>query len=194
MTPDTHSILYTRKSDDGVSICIPAPEMIHWMSSGGYWSDRPRGFLKEIVRRKTCPTLQKGAPLSEGSAWAFVNALQWGGCTTQEAWNVIRLHDVDRYGLDALVIRKDELPDRWFRDAWTRKGSNSGLPYVDLELARPIQWKRIHAAVSRENKRRAADLFGKPEIKLNKAQYQTAIKHARDADELRKIWEPSLPR
>jgi hypothetical protein len=164
------------------------------MSSGGYWSDRPRGFLKEIVRRKTCPTLQKGAPLSEGSAWAFVNALQWGGLTTQEAWHVIKLHDVDRYGVDAQVIRRDELPDRWFRDAWTRQGSNSGLPYVDLELARPIQWKRIHSAVSRENKRRAADLFGKPELKLNKTQYQTAIKNARDAEELRKVWEPSLPR
>lgn len=194
MTPSTHCIIYTRKADGGVSICFPAPEIIRWMGSGGYWNDKPRGFLSELVRRKTCPKLQKGSHISEGAAWAFVKAMQWGGCSTAEAWNVIRQHDCDRFGYDAQVIRHDELPDRWFRDAWTRKGSNSGLPLIDMDLARPIQWGRIHAAVSRENKLRAADLFGKPEIKLSKARYQTAITHARDADELRRIWPDGLTR
>jgi hypothetical protein len=163
-------------------------------SGGGYWDDRPRGFLDELVRRKTCPELQKGANVTQDAAWKFVKAMQWGGLTTAETWPVFAAHDCERFGHDVQLLRYDELPDRWFRNAWTRKGSNSGLPYVDLELARPIQWKRIHSAVSRENKRRAADLFGAPEIKLNKAHYQAAIKNARDAEELRKVWEPSLPR
>ena len=192
MTPDTHRILYTRNDDNSVSVCKPTHDALSWMSCGGYWNDKPRGFLDELVRRKTCPKLQKGKHISEASAWSFVKAMQWGGLNTQESWHVIKLHDVDRYGFDAQVIRHDELPDRWFRDAWTRKGSNSGLPYVDLELARPIQWKRIHSAVSRENKRRAADLFGKSPIKLNKAEYQNAIRNARDAEELRRIFPSEL--
>ena len=192
MSPETHAIVCTMHGG-GVAVVTPIIDL-RWMSSGGYWRDKPRGFLDELVRRKTCPKLQKGRHITESAARRFVDAMQFGGLTTQEAWDVIRVHDAERLGGDAQLMARDELPDRWFRDAWTRERSNSGVPYVDLELARPIQWKRIHAAVSRENKRRAADLFGKPEIKLNKAQYQTAIKHARDAEELRKIWEPSLPR
>jgi hypothetical protein len=190
-----HRLVYTRKADGGVSVFCPTREAIRFMTSGGgYWDDRPRGFLDELVRRKTCPELQKGANVTQDAAWKFVKAMQWGGLTTAETWPVFAAHDCERFGHDVQLLRYDELPDRWFRNAWTRKGSNSGLPYVDLELARPIQWKRIHSAVSRENKRRAADLFGAPEIKLNKAHYQAAIKNARDAEELRKVWEPSLPR
>jgi hypothetical protein len=160
---------------------------------GGLWDDKPRGFLSELVRRKTCPALQKGNAITEDAAWTFVKAMQWGGCSTAEAWNVTRLHDCDRFGYDAQVVRNDELPDRWFRDAWTRKGSNSGLPLVDMEAARQIQWERIVSAVSRENKRREFALFAPPPIKLRRASFETAIKNARDAEELRKIWPPNLP-
>jgi len=159
---------------------------------GGLWNDRARGFLAELVRRKTCPVLQKNNVISEDAAWAFVKAMQWGGLTTTEAWNVIRMHDCDRFGYDAQVVRNDELPDRWFRDAWTRKGSNSGLPLINMQLARDIQWRRLHAAVARENKRREADLYGKPEIKLDKPRYQSLIENARDEKELRLIWSPEL--
>jgi hypothetical protein len=193
VTPFTHGIVYTRKADGGVTVCRPTWWALGYMTGGGgLWDDKPRGFMAELVRRKTCPELQKGNAITEDAAWTFVNAMQWGGCSTAEAWNVIRLHDCDRFGYDAQVIRHDELPDRWFRDAWTRKGSNSGLPRVDMEAARLIQWERLHDAVSRENARRAAALFGKPEIKLNKAEFQTAITNARDEDELRRVWLPEL--
>lgn len=192
MTPDTHRLVYTRHSDNGVTICQPTAGAIQAMSSGGYWDDQPRGFLDELVRRKTCPKLQKGHPIPESAARRFVNAMQFGGLTTAEAWDVIREHDCERFGFDVQLIQYAELPDRWFRDAWTRRGSNSGLPYVDLEQARPIQWRRIVSAVGRENKRRSLDLFGKAAIKLTKSRYQDAIKHARDAEELKRIWPSSL--
>jgi hypothetical protein len=170
------------------------PDALAWMGCGGYWNDRPRGFLNELVRRKTCPVLQKGNNITEEAAWKFVKAMQWGGLTTAEAWDVIRVHDCERWGYDVQVQRLDELPDRWFRDAWTRKGSNSGVVRVDLEKAKPLQWRKLLHAVSQENKRRELDLYAPAPIKLNKATYQNAIKHARDDEELRRIWEPSLPR
>jgi hypothetical protein len=156
------------------------------MSRGGYWNDRPRGFLAELVRRKVAQNV------TEEHAWRFVNAMQWGGLTTNEAWDVIRVHDCLRFGHSVQVQRIDELPDRWFRDAWTRQGSNTGLIRVDLEKARPIQWARLSGAVKAENKRRAIDLFGKAPIKLNKGEYQSAIKNARDTEELRRCWHPAL--
>jgi hypothetical protein len=194
VTPATHRIIYTRRADGGVTLCRPSEWALGYMTGGGgLWDDKPRGFLSELVRRKTCPELQKGSAITEDAAWTFVKAMQWGGCSTAEAWNVIRLHDCDRFGYDAQVVRNDELPDRWFRDAWTRKGSNSGLPLVDMEAARQIQWERIVSAVSRENKRREFALFAPPPIKLRRAFFETAIKNARDAEELRKIWPPNLP-
>jgi hypothetical protein len=91
------------------------------------------------------------------------------------------------------MIDVSDLPDRWFRDAW-RRSANGGPPSVDLEKARPIQWRRIVSAVNAENKRRSLDLFGKSPIKLPKVSLQSAIKNARDDVELRRIWPESLPR
>lgn len=188
-------IVYTRPSDGGVSVCRPTQWAIDIMcNGGGLWDDRPRGFMDEMVRRKSCPILQKGRNISESTARRFVKAMQYGGCTTAEAYDIIREHDCTRGGDGILheLMDWDELPDRWFRDAW-RRSSNGGPPSVDLEKAKPIQWQRIVDAVSRENKRRELDLFGPAPIRIRKAEYQTAIKHARDDEELRRIWVPSLP-
>jgi len=190
----SRAIAYTRRADKGVTVCVPTEWALSLMTGGGgLWADQPRGFLDEIVRRKTCPILQKGNPCSEQAAWRMVKALRWGGLTTPEAWDTIRAHDCERFGHSETLIAVEDLPDRWFRGAWTRERSNSGLPYIDLEKARVIQWQRLLHAVSRENKRRELDLFGLPPIKLHRLTYQNAIKHARDDEELRKIWIPSLP-
>jgi hypothetical protein len=190
MTPETHAIICTMNAG-GVAVFTPLIDL-GWMARGGYWGKAPRGFLGEIVRRKSCPKLQKGRHISEAAAWRFVEAMQWGGLTTQEAWDVIREHDAERLGHDAQLIRLDELPGYWFRDAWTRERSNSGLPYVDLEKARRIQWTRIASAVARENKRRSLDLFGGRPIRVQRMQIERAIRNARDAEELRRIWPQSL--
>lgn len=188
-------IVFTRPSDGGVTVTTPTPWALDIMcNGGGLWDDRPRGFIDEMVRRKTCPTLQKNRHITEAAAWRFVRAMQYGGCTTAEAYDIIREHDCTRGGDGILheLLDWDELPDRWFRDAW-RRSSNGGPPSVDLEKARQIQWRRLLDAVSRENKKRELDLFGLPPIKLSRLTYQTAIKHARDDEELRRIWVPSLP-
>lgn len=192
MNPFTHRLVYTRHKDGGVTVCQPMPEALAWMGRGGYWNDRPRGFLSELVRRKTCPILQKGNNITEAAAWRFVKAMQWGGLTTAEAWDVIRVHDCERFGYDVQVQRVDELPDRWFRDAWTRTGSNSGAIRVDLKAAQDIQWRKIGAAVSRENKRRLEALEKQPALRINRDSIRTAIKNARDAEELRRVWPCSL--
>ena len=187
-------ILFTRPSDGGVTVCAPTQWAINIMcNGGGLWNDRPRGFLDELVRRKSCPTLQKNRHITEASAWRFVKAMQYGGCTTAEALDVIREHDCTRGGDGILheLIDVTDLPDRWFRDAW-RRSSNGGPPSVDLEKAKPIQWRKIVDAVSQENKKREFDLFGLPPVKLQRLTYQNAIKHARDDEELRKIWPDGL--
>lgn len=189
----SRAIVYTRRADAGVSICSPTGWAFSlMMNGGGLWADQPRGFLDELVRRKTCPKLQNGSPASEAAAWRMVKALRWGGLSTAEAWDVTRAHDCERHGFGESLVDVADLPDRWFRDAWTLKGSNSGLPYVDLEKARPIQWARIVSAVNRENKRRSLDLFGARPIRMQRMQIERAIRNARDAEELRRIWPQSL--
>lgn len=186
------ALIYTRHADKGVSVCYPITDLFAYMTQGGgYWNDRPRGYLDELVRRKTCPILQKGTPASQEAAVKFVRAMQFGGLTTAEAWDVFRLHDCERYGFNVDMIDTDELPDRWFRNAWSRS-ANGGPVSVDMSKARVIQWERIAAAVSRENKRRELDLFGLPPIRLPKVTLQSAIKNARDDQELRRIWLDGL--
>ena len=179
------AILYTRH-DGGVSVCTPSPEIFRVMQCGGFWRDRPHGFVETQIERQ----IQAGIDASH--ATRFAHAVAFGGCTEAEVWEIVRDRDCGQHGTLHELIDVGELPDRWFRDAW-RRSSNGGPPSVDLEKAKPIQWRKLIDAVSRENKRRELDLFGLPPIKLPKLTYQNAIKHARDDEELRKIWIPSLP-
>ncbi len=179
-------ILFTRH-DGGVSVCYPTRNIFCVMQAGGWWDDRPRGYIEEQIRR------QVESGIDEEHATRFALAVAFGGVTESEAWEVIRDRDCARRGFDFQKIHSSELPDRWFRDAWTRKGSNSGIPYVDLEQARLIQWKKIVHMTDAENKKRELDLYGKKPIKLNKMTWQRAISKARDADELRRVL-PSFTR
>lgn len=179
-------ILYTRH-DGGVSINYPTRDIFRVMQNGGYWDDRPRGYVQTQIERQ----IQSG--INPNHAQRFAYAVAFGGCSETEAWGIIRDRDCGHLGTLHELIDVSGLPDRWFRDAW-RRSSNGGPPSIDLEKAKPIQWKRLLHAVSRENKRREYDLFGPPPIRISKPEYATAIKHARDAEELKRIWAPSLPR
>jgi hypothetical protein len=130
-TPETHRIVAT-KPDGGVSVTLPTHEALYYMTGpGGYWSDRRPGFLRELVRIKTCPILQQGHPCTERAARKFVNAMQWGGKSCEEAWDILAEHDVARFGGTAIeVMHVSELPrDRKFRDFW-RRSKNGGPIYV----------------------------------------------------------------
>ena len=177
-------IVYTRH-DGGVSVCYPTPEIFHVMQCGGFWDDRPRGFIEKQIER------QVSDGIAPDHAKRFAYAVAFGGCTQAEVWEIVRDRDCARHGTLHELIDVSDLPDRWFRDAW-RRSSNGGPPSVDLEKAKPIQWQKLVDAVSRENKRRELDLFGPPPIELPRLTYQNAIKRARDDDELRRIWVPEL--
>lgn len=188
------SLVYTRRADGGVSVCHPMPEILRWMTGGGgYWDDRPRGFLHELVRRKTCPELQRGNVVTEDAAWRFVNAMQFGGCTTGEAWHAIAEHDCARFGTLIEIQDTDDLPDRWFRDAWKRS-ANGGPVSVDLEKARPIQLAHIARATERQNRLiNRLSLWGLRKRVM--PQWHTlalAVNHARDEHELRKVWPEGI--
>lgn len=177
-------ILYTRH-DGGVTVTYPTPEVFRVMQCGGFWNDKPSGYVQTQIERQ----IQAG--IDPDHARRFAHAVAFGGCSEAETWEIIRDRDCARHGTLHELIDVADLPDRWFRDAW-RRSSNGGPPSVDLEKARPIQWKRLLDAVSQENKRREFDLFGPAPIRISKAEYQTAIKHARDDEELRKVWVPGL--
>lgn len=178
------AIIYTRH-DGGVSVCTPSPEIFRVMQCGGFWNDRPRGYVQTQIER------QIASGINPDHARRFAHAVAFGGCSEAEVWEIIRDRDCSQHGKLHELIDVSDLPDRWFRDAW-RRSSNGGPPSVDLEKARPIQWRRLMDAVSQENKRREYDLFGPPPIELNKIEYQAAISRARDDEELRKIWHSGL--
>ncbi len=170
----------------GVQVCHPSPQIFAIMSHGGWWDLAPHGFVEAQIER------QISSGIDPDHAARFARAVAFGGVTEAETWDIVKDRDCARHGDMHEVQRLDELPDRWFRDAWSRS-RNGGPIGVDLEKARPIQWRRLLDAVSQENKRREFDLFGPAPIRLRKLTYQNAIKHARDDEELRCIWPKSLP-
>ena len=169
----------------GVLVTYPAREMFDVMSRGGYWADRPRGFLEAQIER------QISAGIDRDHAQRFAYALEFGGLTTAEVYSVIRDRDCARHGTQHELIDPDELPDRWFRDAWAR-GHNGGPVHISLEKARAVQWRKIVAAVDIENKRRREDLKATAPVDFDQGAIRSAIRNARDDDELRRVWPCSL--
>ena len=178
-------ILYTRH-DGGVAVCLPSADIFAVMQCGGYWDDRPRGFLQAQIER------QISDGIAPDHARRFAMAVAFGGVSEAEAWGIIRDRDCARRGTLHELIDADELPGRWFRDAWKRS-ANGGPVGVDLNLARPVQWDRLYAAVERENKNRARSYEAKPELKPEFGTIRSAIRNARDEDELARVWPDGLP-
>jgi len=169
----------------GVQVCHPAPEIFRIMSLGGYWSRAPRGFVETQIGR------QIAAGISPDHARKFAEAVAFGGLTEAESWEVIRDRDCARHGNQHEIFRLTDLPDRWFRGAWSRS-HNGGPIGIDLEAARLVHWSRIRAAVNDENKRRREAFEPLRPIAPRWNTVRNAIKHARDEDELRRVWLPEL--
>jgi hypothetical protein len=176
--------ILTTEWSGSVRVTAPALEMFDVMSSGGYWSDRPRGFLAEQIER------QIADGIDPDHARRFAYALQFGGLSTAEVYAVIRDRDCARHGRNHDLIDRAELPDRWFRGAWTR-GHNGGPVWVDLERARVIQRTRIDEAVADENRRRK--IARARRFKLDLLAIGAGIRNARDDEELRRVWPQELP-
>lgn len=181
----TKSIVFNAHGG-GVSICTPAPAMFDAMRCGGYWRDMPAGFVATQIERN----IANG--VAPDHARRFCRALAFGGLSEAEVYAVVRDRDCLRDGEAHDLIDPAELPDTWFRDAWSR-GHNGGPVWVDVEKARPIQWRRIVAAVDSENARRARTLGAGRPYRLARLAIERAIRNARDDDELRRVWPEGLP-
>lgn len=175
-------IVYTRKADNGVSICHPAPKAIAWMSCGGFWDGRPRGFMETQIERQ----IARG--VDPDTARRYAHAVQFGGCTTAEALAIIRDRDCAMYGTAIELWDIEDVPsDRWFRDAW-RRSHNGGPISVDVKKARPIQWTRARSFVSIENKRRAESFETAQPVEVDWDAFRQRIREAKDEVDLRAIW------
>ena len=151
------------------------------MATGGRWADHPRGFVDVQIER------QIAAGHNHDAAARFARALAFGGLPEREAYEVIRDRDCGHLGTAHDLIDASELPDRWFRNAWTRS-HNGGPGSINLEKARSIQWARIRAAVKAEEAARAEAFDPRPELRVDWGVIRSSILRAADADDLRRIW------
>lgn len=158
---------------------------------GGYWDGYERSFMDELVYRKTSSDLQRGRHITEDAAWRFIRAMQYGRISTSEAYQVIAEHDCSRFGTLVELQDTDDLPDRWFRDAW-RRSANGGPAVVDLAKAKGIQIDKIKSATRKMNRPRLA--LGRKPVIPSWWNIGRAVRYARDEEELRKIWPEGVPR
>lgn len=183
------AILYTRISDGGVNVCWPSQWAIGVMSSGGMWSDMPRGYLKTQIERG----IERGRP--ERAQWRYVTAMHFGGCSTAEALEIIRDRDCEPFGTAFEAVEYDEIPqDRWFRNAWKRS-PNGGPITIDMKLARNCQFQHIkrHLAVEQQRFSSDLDLIDK-NLDIDLRPLINRILDAKDLDRLRMVWPDCLPR
>lgn len=170
--------------EGGVSICCPSDHAIAWMTCGGFdlWQSKPRGFAETQIERQ----IARG--VNPDAARRYARAAMFGGCTTAEALEIIRDRDCAHLGTAIELWDVADIPrDRWFRDAW-RRSHNGGPISVNLNLAKPIQFKRAKLAVERENKRRADEFAKLPAVEVDWDAFRSKVSNARDEHELRAAW------
>lgn len=180
------AFLYTRFKDNGVTVQYPAPECLRALASGGYYGRPPRGFIEEQIERQV-----RDGRTRQGAA-RFTNALVYGCGNSKLALDILRDRDCAHRGFNIEIIDTAELPDRWFRDAWTRS-ANGGPVSINLEHARTIQWAKIKRAVSDERLMRQLSFVRRSALRVFWVGLRSAIDRARDEDELRRVWPAGLP-
>ena len=175
-------IVFTRH-DGEVAVCAPSLTAMAYMTGGGgRWDGFPRGFLDRQIAKQS-------EECGERHAHRFVMAMQFGGCTDAEAYELMRDRFCAHLGSGIELWDVDDVPkDRWFRDAWVRS-HNGGPIDVSLPKARGVQFRRIRSAVVVENKRRLDEIdhFDCP-IVPDWSAIRDAIRRAENEAELRTVW------
>jgi hypothetical protein len=133
-------IVYTRP-DGGVSICAPSLTALHYMTGGGgRWDGFTRGFLDRQIE------VQARHGVGEWAAARFVRAMQFGGCSTPEAYAIMRDRFCAHLGTGCELWDVAEIPtDRTYRDAW-RRSHNGGPILIDRRKAQEIDEARAWRA------------------------------------------------
>ncbi len=170
--PSQRLIVYTRP-DGGVAVCAPSQTALRFMTNGGgRWDGFEPGFLDRQIEA------QAANGVGERAARAFVNAMQFGGCTDAEAYEIMRDRFCAPHGSAFELV--ESLPyDRWFRNAW-RRGHNGGPIAIFMKAARRIQYRRItHAGAT-----------AKASLQLGR--WRDRIRMAKTPEDLRRIWPEGL--
>jgi hypothetical protein len=204
-------IVFTRH-DGGVAVCAPSLTALRFMTGGGGRWDPPPGKMwhrwddkSHLIdvpyhlrgQRFIAPTWFLNAQIDaqakdgvgERAARRFVHAMQFGGCTDAEAYELMRDRFCAHHGTGIELWDVDDVPkDRWFRDAWV-KSHNGGPIDVSLSKARGVQFRRINNAVEIENNRRRQDinLFDRS-VQPDWSAIRDAIRRAENEVELRRVW------
>lgn len=176
-------IVYTR-NDGGVTVNCPAPRIFAEMQRGA-WGHRPRGWVDYQVEM----AIKDGR--DPAGVKRFAMAMVKGGVTEKDCWAIIRDRDTLHKGRLHELQNLEDLPDRWFRNAW-RRSHNGGPVGIDLEIARVIQWDRLTEAADEANKRRTLALRPLSPIEIDAL--RAPIERAHDTDELWRIWPEALSR
>lgn len=171
-------IVYTRP-DGGVSVCAPSLTALRFMTSGGgRWDGFDPGFIDRQIAKQA-------EECGERAAHRFVMAMQFGGCTNAEAYDVMRDRFCAHLGSGCELWDASDIPtDRWFRDAWVRS-HNGGPINIALPKAKSIQLRKIRYMVAVENSRRLHE--GGRQLEPDWGSIRDAIESARDVDELRRM-------
>lgn len=177
-------IVYTR-FDGGVTVNTPAPEIFRQLHDGAWGS-----WKKEWVDYEIDHAIKDGR--NPEGVKRFALAMIKGGCTERDVWSIIRDRDCLHKGKLHDLQDLEDLPDRWFRNAW-RRSANGGPVGIDLERARLIQWDRLIETADEANKRRTRALRPLAPIEIGNT-YRHAIERANDTDELWKVWPEDLSR
>jgi len=188
-----------RPHDGGVAITYPANEAITAMRCGGYWSDRPHGFIDRQIERQIAEGRKPDA------ARRFTHALAFGGCTTSEALEIIRDRDCSHRGTQIELWDVENVPrDRWFRNAW-RQG-NGGI-VIDMAAAADIQaahilnartaalhlWRStVERDLIRGRRSNLVGLIGEAE-NMSLEYWGTQIARANKPEQLKATWPEFLP-
>ena len=175
--------LYTRHADAGVNVYWPEAEIMAWMGVGGYWDDHPvdvRGFVDKQIEIQVS---QMG--IAVGHAARYARAVAFGGLSSYEAFEVLRDRDNARHGHSFDAIDHEDLPPRYFRNAW-RRGHNGNIT-LDLAECRRYHAYVIEHCVKKENAERILSQRKKL-IRPNWDDIERKMKRAVDAEDIAKVW------
>ena len=174
--------------DGGVALTSPSKEIMDIFTRGG----APEGYWSRIDWDAQIASMVRRG-IHEIVAVKWVQHLRSGGLTDAEAYELIRDKDTLPGWTAGELWDRSEVPaDWWFRDAWKRS-HNGGPIYVDLNIARCIQFREIQTAVHVENERRKKDFdLWQSQFECDMAAVREMIKRKNDLLELRRVWPEGL--
>jgi hypothetical protein len=143
-TGQTRKHIVTTAPDGRVLITTPSLTAMCFMCcGGGRWDDELRDD-REFLGRQIAEQAKNG--VGKWAAQRFVEAMQHGGCSVDEAYEIMRDRFAAHLGTGHEIWPTEDLPtDRTYRDAWCRS-ANGGPIIIDERKAQEIDERRAWLA------------------------------------------------